>query len=104
MASFSYLHVLVGRDKDDLPHGILFNLPFILALPILCKAPSFMFVFILVEHTVRNDWIHMNVAWKEVRLAEMEFRDTAVSPVFFIGQCRSIMWPNSVRCSRYGIA
>ncbi len=46
------------------PHCVLFNLPFILALPILYGAPSFIFVLILVEHIFRNDWMHMNVTWK----------------------------------------
>jgi len=50
--------------RATFPHCVLFNLPFILALPILHGAPSFIFGLILVEHIFRNDWMHMNVTWR----------------------------------------
>lgn len=59
----TYMYWLAGI-RTTFPHCILFNLPFILALPILYRAPNFIFVLILVEHTIRNDWMHMNVTWK----------------------------------------
>jgi len=59
----TYMYWLAGF-RTTFPHCVLFNLPFILALPILYKAPSLAFMLIMVEHMCRNDWMHMNVTWE----------------------------------------
>lgn len=59
----TYMYRFAGV-RATFPHCVLFNLPFILALPILYRAPSLVFLIILVEHIFRNDWMHMNVTWR----------------------------------------
>ncbi len=59
----TYMYWFAGV-RATFPHCVLFNLPFIVALPILYRAPSFVFPLIMVEHMFRNDWMHMNVTWK----------------------------------------
>lgn len=59
----TYMYWLAGV-RGTFPHNVLMNLPFVLALPILYQAPSFVFLFITVEHVFRNDWMHMNVTWR----------------------------------------
>jgi sterol desaturase/sphingolipid hydroxylase (fatty acid hydroxylase superfamily) len=58
-----YLYWLAGI-RTTIPHIILFNLTFILALPLLRGAPLWIFQLIIAEHIFRNNWMHMNVAWK----------------------------------------
>ena len=58
-----YMYWLAGF-RTAIPHIILFNLTFILARPLLRGAPIWIFQLILAEHTFRNNWMHMNVAWK----------------------------------------
>jgi sterol desaturase/sphingolipid hydroxylase (fatty acid hydroxylase superfamily) len=58
-----YMYWLAGI-RTTIPHIILFNLAFILARPLLRGAPIWIFQLILAEHTFRNNWMHMNVAWK----------------------------------------
>ena len=58
-----YMYWLAGV-RTAIPHIILFNLTFILARPLLRGAPIWIFQLILAEHTFRNNWMHMNVAWK----------------------------------------
>jgi sterol desaturase/sphingolipid hydroxylase (fatty acid hydroxylase superfamily) len=43
---------------------VLFNLPYILALPILSGGPDWIGVLVIVESVIRNDWMHMNVTWR----------------------------------------
>ncbi len=54
--------------RATIPHIILFNLAFISALPFLYFSPPSIFLVIMVEHMVRNAWMHMNVAWGSTRL------------------------------------
>jgi sterol desaturase/sphingolipid hydroxylase (fatty acid hydroxylase superfamily) len=42
----------------------LFNLPYVVATPILAGAPPWIFQALVVELIVRNDWMHMNVSWR----------------------------------------
>lgn len=58
-----YLYWLAGI-RATIPHIVLFNLTYVLALPLLHDASSWAFQVIMVEHIVRNNWMHMNVAWK----------------------------------------
>ncbi len=58
-----YIYWLAGV-RATVPHILLFNLTFVLALPILHSAPSWLFPLIMMEHMLRNDWMHMNVSWR----------------------------------------
>jgi len=58
-----YLYWLAGI-RATVPHIILFNLTYILALPLLHEASSWAFQVIMVEHIIRNNWMHMNVTWR----------------------------------------
>ena len=59
----TYMYWFAGV-RATFPHCVLFNLPFVLALPILYRAPSILFPLVMVEHLFRNDWMHMNVTWR----------------------------------------
>lgn len=50
--------------RASLPQQLVFNLPGLLALPILAGAPGWVIVAMLVEGVIRNDWMHMNVTWR----------------------------------------
>jgi sterol desaturase/sphingolipid hydroxylase (fatty acid hydroxylase superfamily) len=50
--------------RATIPQQVLFNLPYILALPILSGGPDWVVVLLLVEAVIRNDWMHMNVSWR----------------------------------------
>jgi sterol desaturase/sphingolipid hydroxylase (fatty acid hydroxylase superfamily) len=50
--------------RASLPQQILFNLPYIAALPILSGGPNWIGVVVIVEGVLRNDWMHMNVRWR----------------------------------------
>ncbi len=58
-----YLYWLSGI-RATIPHIVLFNVTYVLALPLLHEASSWAFQVIMVEHIVRNNWMHMNVTWK----------------------------------------
>ena len=58
-----YLYWLAGV-RATIPQQILFNLPFIVFLPLLAGAPLWAFVFMLIEGVWRNHWQHMNVTWR----------------------------------------
>jgi len=58
-----YMYWLAGI-RTTIPHIILFNLTFIVAWPLLRGAPLWIFQFIIAEHIFRNNWMHMNVAWR----------------------------------------
>lgn len=58
-----YMYWLAGV-RTTIPHIIFFNLTYVVALPILHAAPSWIFFAISVEHTLRNNWMHMNVVWR----------------------------------------
>lgn len=59
----SYLYWLAGI-RATIPHILLFNLTYVAALPLLHGAAPWAFQVIMVEHIVRNNWMHMNVSWK----------------------------------------
>lgn len=50
--------------RSTIPHIALFNLTYVLALPLLHDASGWAFQVIMVEHIVRNNWMHVNVTWK----------------------------------------
>ena len=58
-----YMYWLAGI-RTTIPHIILFNLTYVVALPILHSAPSVIFFAIGFEHMMRNNWMHMNVVWR----------------------------------------
>jgi sterol desaturase/sphingolipid hydroxylase (fatty acid hydroxylase superfamily) len=62
-----YLYWLAGI-RATIPHIFLFNATYIVALPLLRDASSWAFAFIMVEHIIRNNWMHMNVTWNSSRL------------------------------------
>ena len=50
--------------RATIPHIALFNLTYIIALPLLHEASAWAFQVIMVEHIVRNNWMHLNVTWR----------------------------------------
>jgi sterol desaturase/sphingolipid hydroxylase (fatty acid hydroxylase superfamily) len=50
--------------RATIPQQILFNLPYIVALPVLAGAPTWVYLALMVEGVFRNHWMHMNVAWR----------------------------------------
>jgi sterol desaturase/sphingolipid hydroxylase (fatty acid hydroxylase superfamily) len=50
--------------RATIPHIALFNLTYVVALPLLHDASGWAFQLIMVEHIVRNNWMHLNVTWK----------------------------------------
>jgi sterol desaturase/sphingolipid hydroxylase (fatty acid hydroxylase superfamily) len=50
--------------RATLPQQLLFNLPYVLALPIIVGAPLWIYPVMIVENVVRNHWMHMNIAWR----------------------------------------
>jgi len=63
----TYMYWLAGI-RTSIPHIILFNLTFVAARPLLANAPGWIFQLIAIEHIFRNNWMHMNVAWRSSRL------------------------------------
>ncbi len=59
----TYLYWLAGW-RATIPHILLFNLSFIVALPFLYGASPWVFPFIIIEHQIRNNWMHLNVSWR----------------------------------------
>jgi sterol desaturase/sphingolipid hydroxylase (fatty acid hydroxylase superfamily) len=59
----NYIYWLAGI-RASLPQQALFNLPFAFCLPLLGHAPSWLYLGILAENFLRNDWMHMNVTWR----------------------------------------
>ncbi|MBA5876335.1 MAG: hypothetical protein GDA66_17560, partial [Nitrospira sp. CR1.2] len=54
--------------RATIPHIALFNLTYVAALPLLHEASSWVFQVIMVEHIVRNNWMHLNVTWNSAWL------------------------------------
>jgi sterol desaturase/sphingolipid hydroxylase (fatty acid hydroxylase superfamily) len=50
--------------RATIPQQILFNIPFIVSVPLLIGAPVWVFVVIVVEGVCRNHWMHVNVTWR----------------------------------------
>jgi len=59
----TYIYWLAGI-RATFPQQVLFNLPFALCWPLLRQAPSWLFLAVLAENFLRNDWMHMNVTWR----------------------------------------
>jgi sterol desaturase/sphingolipid hydroxylase (fatty acid hydroxylase superfamily) len=63
--------------RGSLPQTIMGNLPFTLALPLLLPAPPAFFTVWGCLLVLKNDWMHLNVAWR-LRWLEWLF----VTPVY----------------------
>jgi sterol desaturase/sphingolipid hydroxylase (fatty acid hydroxylase superfamily) len=50
--------------RATLPQQILFNIPYVIAVPLLYHAPAWVFTLLVVEGVARNHWMHMNFAWR----------------------------------------
>lgn len=50
--------------RATIPQQILFNLPYVVAVPLLVGAPVWIVPVMIVEGVVRNHWMHMNVSWR----------------------------------------
>ncbi|MEO7730652.1 MAG: sterol desaturase family protein, partial [Kofleriaceae bacterium] len=50
--------------RASLPQQVLFNLPYILAVPLLVGIPAWGILAVTLEGVVRNNWMHMNVVWR----------------------------------------
>jgi len=59
----NYMYWLAGV-RTSIPHIILFNFTFVAARPLLAHAPGWIFQLIIIEHILRNNWMHLNVAWR----------------------------------------
>jgi sterol desaturase/sphingolipid hydroxylase (fatty acid hydroxylase superfamily) len=59
----NYLYWLAGI-RFSIPHIFLFSFALVAARPILENLPGWVFQLIAIEHIFRNNWVHMNVAWK----------------------------------------
>ncbi len=58
-----YMYWFAGV-RATIPQQFLFNIPGLLAVPILAPAPVWLYVALPAEVIFRNDWMHMNVAWR----------------------------------------
>lgn len=58
-----YLYWLAGV-RATIPQQILFNLPYVIAFPLLSGGPPWLFAAIVVEGIFRNHWMHLNVTWR----------------------------------------
>jgi sterol desaturase/sphingolipid hydroxylase (fatty acid hydroxylase superfamily) len=59
----TYMYWFAGT-RASIFQQFLFNLPVVFALPIVANAPHWFPLFLSVELILRNDWMHMNVAWR----------------------------------------
>jgi sterol desaturase/sphingolipid hydroxylase (fatty acid hydroxylase superfamily) len=59
----TYMYWFAGV-RATVQQQFLFNLPFVVAVPILASAPVWVYQAIAAEVIVRNDWMHMNVTWR----------------------------------------
>jgi sterol desaturase/sphingolipid hydroxylase (fatty acid hydroxylase superfamily) len=50
--------------RASIPQQILFNLPYLIFIPLLAGAPRWVFLAVMVEGILRNNWMHMNVTWR----------------------------------------
>lgn len=54
--------------RATIPQQILFNLPYVCALPLLAGAPLWIYPVMVAEGVARNHWMHMNVTWRSTWL------------------------------------
>ena len=59
----THMYWLAGV-RASIPHIILFNCTFVAARQLLANALGWIFQLIAMEHIFRNNWMHMNVAWR----------------------------------------
>jgi len=50
--------------RTTLPQQILFNLPYIVATPLIVGVPAWAILAMAAEEVIRNHWMHMNVSWR----------------------------------------
>lgn len=50
--------------RSTIPQQILFNLPYIAAVPLLVGAPAWIVPAMVAQGVVQNHWMHMNVSWR----------------------------------------
>ena len=50
--------------RATIPQQILFNLPYIVVVPLLVGAPVWLLAAMLAEQVAQNHWMHMNVSWR----------------------------------------
>jgi sterol desaturase/sphingolipid hydroxylase (fatty acid hydroxylase superfamily) len=58
-----YMYWFAGV-RATVQQQFLFNLPGLVAIPILAPAPVWLYYLLPAEVILRNDWMHMNVAWR----------------------------------------
>jgi sterol desaturase/sphingolipid hydroxylase (fatty acid hydroxylase superfamily) len=63
----TYMYWLAGI-RATLPQQALFNLPATLCLPLLIGAPGWVFLALVAQPFVVNDWMHANLSWRSSRL------------------------------------
>ncbi|HEY4180572.1 MAG TPA: sterol desaturase family protein [Kofleriaceae bacterium] len=59
----TYMYWFAGT-RATIAQQFLFNLPVIFSLAIVGPAPQWFGLLLSVELIIRNDWMHMNVAWR----------------------------------------
>ena len=50
--------------RASIPQQILFNLPYVVCLPLIAGAPHWVYLAIMVEGIFRNIWMHTNITWR----------------------------------------
>lgn len=50
--------------RATIPQQVLFNLPYVVAVPLLVGAPAWIVPAMVVQGVVQNHWMHMNVSWR----------------------------------------
>ena len=58
-----YMYWFAGV-RATVQQQFLFNLPYVFAIPIVTGAPAWVYTAFVIELIFRNDWMHMNVAWR----------------------------------------
>jgi sterol desaturase/sphingolipid hydroxylase (fatty acid hydroxylase superfamily) len=59
----SALYWLAGV-RSTIPQQILFNLPYVIFIPLVAGAPRWVYLALSVEGIFRNHWMHLNVTWR----------------------------------------
>lgn len=57
------LYWLAGA-RATLPQQILFNLPYLVVIPLFAGAPVWLFAVVLVHSVFQNNFMHMNITWR----------------------------------------
>ncbi len=59
----SYMYWLAGA-RASLPQQLLFNLPYLVVIPLLAGAPRWLFIALMVHSLFQNNFMHMNTTWR----------------------------------------